>query len=333
MRAIWILLFLLLAPAALANDSTAVLEAGGLVYTSNGVIRIDRETLVISASEVKVDYDFTNTGETDITTLVAFPMPELSFEGDTPYAIDPPDPVNWMDFRVWVNGEAVRPKAELRARRFGIDVTAVLKRHGIPLIPLATSREGIDALNELLNGLDPEAREELIRHGLVDWSSQWGANNEALPSLHWTAHVAFYWFQTFPAGQTIHVAHRYRPVPGYSFVSRETLAAGDLATSFCVDDSFRAAFNRRLQRSGASLMQGAEISYILGTAANWLGPIGTFRLVIDKSDPDHLVSTCFSGLKPEGKTRFVFEQKDYQPDERIRLLVVSPLKDEAGAPQ
>ncbi len=31
-----------------------------------------------------------------------------------------------------------------------------------------------------------------------------------IPTMHWTSQITFYWFQTFPAGETIHVEHRYK---------------------------------------------------------------------------------------------------------------------------
>ncbi len=47
--------------------------------------------------------------------------------------------------------------------------------------------------------------------------------HETLPTTHLTAHKPFHWFQILPAVATVHVEHRYRPVPGYSFVTCEAL--------------------------------------------------------------------------------------------------------------
>lgn len=332
MRRLWQLAVMLavLVPPAHGNDSTATLAAGGLVYTSSASIRIDREDLLIGEAAVHVAYDFTNTGTADITTLVAFPLPLLSFDQDSNYAISGTDPVNFMDFRVQVDGRPVTPQASVRVARFGIDLTAVLAKYGIPPVPGGGDEAANLALDAKLKALPPAARAELEQHGLIDWSSAFGANNEPLPSLHWDTSVAFYWFQTFPAGKTVHVEHDYRPVPGYFFVTRESLR-GDELKAFCPDNGFRSGVGKRLAASGSDTLQGADVQYILTTANNWLGPIGQFRLVVDKGSAGHILSTCWNGLKRLDDRHFVFEARDFQPEGDLRLLLVKPL-DQPPAP-
>ena len=275
--------------------------------------------------EVTVAYDFTNQGTKDITTLVAFPLPDLSFDQDTNYAINNTDPVNWMDFRVWANGEVVKPEASVRVSRFGVDQTAVLEKYKIPPVPISGDEAASTALDATLKALSPEARAELERQGLIDWSSSFGANNEPLPTLHWTTTVAFYWYQTFPAGKTVHVEHRYKPVPGYFFVTRESLKNPEDLKPFCPDAGFRSGVGKRLATGGSDTLQGADVQYILTTANNWLGPIKNFRLLVDKGTPDTVLSTCWSGLKRESATQFVFEAQDFQPEGELRFLLVKPL--------
>lgn len=201
-----------------ANDSTATMGAGGLVYTTSSKIRIEREKLSISEDEVTVAYDFFNEGDEDISTLVAFPLPDLDFDGDWNYSIRSTDPVNWIGFKVTGDGKEIKPQVQARATRFGVDVTEVLQRYGIP-VTMLSGPDDVIAVDERLSALPPEAKAELLRYGVIDWSSSWGANNVPLPTYHWTSQITFYWFQTFPAGKTLHVEHRYKPVPGYSFVT------------------------------------------------------------------------------------------------------------------
>ena len=66
-----------LAGPAIANDSTAELAAGGLVLTRTDAIVMKSEDLYISADEVRVRYVFLNTSGKDVTTRVAFPMPDI----------------------------------------------------------------------------------------------------------------------------------------------------------------------------------------------------------------------------------------------------------------
>ena len=53
----------------------------------------------------------------------------------------------------------------------------------------------------------------------------------------------------------------------------------------------RARAPRRQQPDGAPYSE-QRIDYILKTGANWSGPIKDFRLVVDKGEPDSLVSFC-----------------------------------------
>ena len=327
MRAPWVVLSLLLltAPAA-ANDSSASMGAGGLVYTTSSLIEIQRETLVIGEGEVHVSYDFLNTGKDDISTLVAFPLPDLEFDGDWNYSIDSANPVNWIDFRVWADNREVTPQVEARATRFGIDVTDVLSRYGLPITMLNHSSDQMEVLDARLNALPPEARAELLRYGVVDWTSSFGADNVPYPTMHWTSHIAFYWFQTFPAGKTLHVEHRYRPVPGYSFVTPEALDESYVKDSFCIDAAARKTIETRIRAEPDEMMKGAELSYIVRTGSNWLGPIGHFSLRIEKGKPEHLVATCWKGLEPSGNDALVYEADNFQPEKDLQFLLIRPLE-------
>lgn len=61
------------------NDSTAVLGAGGLVFAKTADIEMISEELFVSASEILVKYKFENRSARDVTTLVAFPLPDLAY--------------------------------------------------------------------------------------------------------------------------------------------------------------------------------------------------------------------------------------------------------------
>ena len=60
-----------------ANDSTAAMGTGGLVFTQSEHIVMAEEDLFVSQKKVRVQYRFTNTSSRDITTRVAFPLPDL----------------------------------------------------------------------------------------------------------------------------------------------------------------------------------------------------------------------------------------------------------------
>jgi Domain of unknown function (DUF4424) len=84
---------------ALANDSTAELATGGLIFVQNDDVEMRAEDLFISAAEIRVRYRFFNHTAKDVTVLVAFPMPEIKIDGqDDNIAVPTEEPVNILDF-------------------------------------------------------------------------------------------------------------------------------------------------------------------------------------------------------------------------------------------
>ena len=64
-----------------ANDTSAALATGGLVFVRNPDVTMRSERLIISPAEVQVRYAFFNESVRDVTNLVAFPMPDITFSG------------------------------------------------------------------------------------------------------------------------------------------------------------------------------------------------------------------------------------------------------------
>ena len=60
----------------LANDYEAAIGIGGLVLKKSESIEMLSEDLFISETLVKVRYEFLNNSHNEITTVVAFPLPE-----------------------------------------------------------------------------------------------------------------------------------------------------------------------------------------------------------------------------------------------------------------
>jgi hypothetical protein len=306
-----------------ANDSTASLDAGGLRLTFNPHIRVESEDLYLSRAQVRVVYGFDNTSAHDISTLVAFPLPVMEIGEGGNYGLKGEDPINVMDFHVTADGRQVEPSVEVKATRFGVDVTEILKRHGIPLTMLPGTGNA-DALNERLNNLPAEARDELDRYGVIDWHTSFGANNKPLANTHWNTHITFYWFQTFPAGRTIEVTHRYRPVPRQFFFSNDDLTSAEKKKAYCVEPPFARGALAQIQQSPQHLLAGYELKYVLTTAGNWMGPIHRFRLTVEKSSPDALVSLCATGIKSASQTSYVLSQENYSPVKDLKVLFVEP---------
>ena len=317
---------LLLAVAAtispgLANDSTATLGAGGLVLTKSDDIALDREDLYVSAAEIRVHYEFRNTGDKDVATTVAFPLPDidLSYYSEVPITRPGSDPVNFVDFTVSVDGKAVTPVLEARALLGDEDITDYLTSKNLKFAFFA------DGFNDALMKADPALRKELMALGVA----QYDEYDNVYPQ--WLDRTTFHWDQVFPAGKTTVVEHRYKPVAGQFFVSKYSLAPDDDELKpYCVDDPTRKALWARIKERSTvggedaddGLLPATAVDYILTTANNWRGPIGKFRLTIDKGDPRNLLTLCIDDIKKAGPTTFVFEADNYAPKADLKFLIV-----------
>jgi hypothetical protein len=88
---------------ALANDSAAELATGGLILTRNADIEMRSEELYISSSQIHVSYRFFNASPKVVTTLVAFPMPDITVGDSTAnIAVPTDDPHNLLGFSSFV---------------------------------------------------------------------------------------------------------------------------------------------------------------------------------------------------------------------------------------
>ena len=125
-----------------ANDSTAELATGGLIFVQNNHVEMRSEDLFVSAAEIRVRYTFFNKTDRNVTVLVAFPMPEVRIEHqDQSFSLPTDDPVNMLEFATSVGGKPVETKVEQRVFAAGIDRTQMLRDLGIPLAPHLPSHQ------------------------------------------------------------------------------------------------------------------------------------------------------------------------------------------------
>src|SRR6202012_3659247 len=102
-----------LAPPARANDTTAGLATGGLIFATTHAVEMRSEKLFISTKQVRVTYEFFNKSDKDVTTLVAFPLPEIRIAGqDDNVAVPSEEPSNVFGFKTTVDGAPVKAEIE-----------------------------------------------------------------------------------------------------------------------------------------------------------------------------------------------------------------------------
>jgi hypothetical protein len=115
-----VLAALLPAGVARANDSAAGLDGGQLVLKQAETIRMQSEDLFLSMKEVRVRYEFRNTGSKDVETIVAFPLPPMPLKADLDEGVIDnvtydPSSDNPLDFACRVDGQPVKTKIERKA--------------------------------------------------------------------------------------------------------------------------------------------------------------------------------------------------------------------------
>lgn len=315
----------LLAAPALANDSSAQMAAGGLVLTRSDGIEMRSEDLYVSADEIRVAYRFANITDRDITTLVAFPMPDVTGSPYEPLSVPTEDPQNLLGFSTTVDGRPVRARVEQRVFVGDVEHTARLRALGVPLAP------HLPAAGQALDRLPPATRRELVALGLAEVETyDVGQGMETHLAPVWTLRTTYYWEQTFPAGREVAIRHRYRPATGHSAGTIVGMAgdwdgeAARMTRQYCMDEAFLGAVRRVTAQAGygAPPFTEARVDYILTTGGNWAGPIGDFRLVVDKGAPDNLVSFCAEGVRRISPTQFEVRRRDYVPRQDLSVLIL-----------
>lgn len=331
-------LLVALGGGAAANDSSATLGAGGLIFVQSDTVRLLSEDLYLSTDEVRVRYEFRNEGSEDTRTLVAFPLPDITGSADLMVSIPTEDPENIFGFSTLFNGEPVEAELHRYVFAHNLEFTELLTDMGVPLAPFGAGT--LDAIS----ALDEEARDELLANGLVvplEFDGGQGWQTEYYPV--WTLRSTYAWEAEFPAGQTVVVEHRYKPSVGGT-VAVTFLAepyegydpAADYEKKYCTDESFLNAVRRTLpdpdEPYGAPFTE-SWLSYVWSTGANWAGPIGSFHLTIDKGRPENLVSFCWDGeVTKTSPTTFEMGAEDWYPpwDRELEVLILQRRQDETG---
>jgi Domain of unknown function (DUF4424) len=307
---------------ALANDSAAAIGLGGLTLVPSNAISMDSEDLYISQDEVRVRYRFTNRSRRDIETLVSFPVPSLP--GGVPgYLGDQELPdYRQLAFRTTIDGRPAKLALVERAEIGGRDVTARVKALRWPLRWFASYPDSASFVDRLSAAAKAQyQREGLLKPNPDDASS-------IIPAWNLVTHVTRR--QRFPAGRSVEVAHSYRPYAGGSVAGglekgvRKEEWFAERVRRHCIDSDFFAGFDRRVGDDPNRRPMAGEIwiDYILSSGANWRGPIGDFRLVVDKGKADNLVSFCMDGVRKISPTQFEVRKRNFEPRRDLEVLIV-----------
>lgn len=313
---------LALASPSRANDTQAETALGGLVFKPSDSISMDSEDLYLSRDLVRVKYRFTNQSDQPVETLVAFPLPDIP-----PYSEE--NKAFWgnpseLKFKTTIDGRPTPLDIVQQAIFKGKDVTARLEALKIPL----NYRD--ETFDAALGKASKADRDRLIADGLL---KDGGVGDDHYWMPQWSLRTIVTRKQIFPARTTVAVEHEYAPLTGGSL-------AGDLYArqrkspwfktkqrQYCIDREWLASFDRRVKKTDQTdAYSEIWLGYVLTTGANWKGPIGDFRLVVDKGRPDRLVSFCAEGVKKISDTQFEVRRQNYVPKTDLDIVFVDWLK-------
>lgn len=309
-------------PAA-ANDTMAGFGVGGLELRTTEAVAMVSEVLVIRPNRITVRYVFRNETDTELRAIVAFPLPALDDVGASDVELPVHDTDNYVGFETRINGQQVPLQATHVASVNGVDRTADLARFGIPMVPFG------ERITDVLRALPISQKQYLRALGLLD---EHGTAN-------WTLQTTFWREQVFPPRQNVTVEHTYSPVAGFATWSwfpgsvesdQDTSEASanryllDLRKEFCPSDEILA--RGRAQEAGqtglasdSNTFLSTEVDYILRTGANWRGPIGYFRLVVEAEDAWDFVLMCLPGAHWVSQSRVEFEARNFRPESDLSV--------------
>jgi uncharacterized protein DUF4424 len=245
-----------------------------------------------------------------------------------------------LGFRVWANGRELTPEVEIRATLpDGRDIAGELQQiGGLPLV----LRSGLFFPPDDAD-LDRATRQRLANLGAIERLDDRGYR------LPWTTRITFHWMQTFTPGITV-IEHSYRPILGFRLVTVDQagrlIASGseDTAKAFCIDEAGKRTLRQlseraqaRRQKEGAGIdpyLFAYTLGYVLQTARNWRGPIGTFHLdvnggsipLVNSTETRTTAAVSFCSevpMKAGSAVRSEGTARDFVPRQDLRILFIT----------
>jgi hypothetical protein len=290
---ILILVAILVSSTAFADDGAASIAAGGIVMKRENRVTMAKEVLFISTSKVKVDYDFRNDTDADISTEVAFPVPPYKLAWDE-FSISEQ---GFDDFRLEVQGSPAHFDVEIKAKLKGQDVSAILRKYGVDIASFGHFNDDTHHAKDIRR-LSTTQRAVLVQAGLLDSETD---QDEA----NWSVEKKYFWKQDFPAHSIIHISHEYTPALGstnsisYGLLqAKEDPESAKELNSLCLDPGLRKTLIESVKKPKSNV-PFSWVDFILTTANTWKTPIEDFTLIVErghtKDAKQSFVSFCWDG--------------------------------------
>lgn len=335
-----------------ANDTFVHESAGNLMFVQNNEVAIAKERLVIGPAKrggpgalgwtipIHVEYELKSLSAKTVKAGIGFPL--------APCVL-----TNYLAEKTtnFVSGSAAtcvkEPRMTLKAggRTIVGKWGFVFLRDGAPLgtspAEVGLSKR-LGALIDLVGDPDKKyfVEDPVFLKAATELCGEFrgemkGPECQAFDRI--LVHRTYLWDYTFPAGSTVQVVHDYSVNASWN-LHPETVFPFD---AFCLSDpvmrttwkNYREENARQVTAAINGVYKGVDeypypqeffTEYVLRTGALWAGPIKDFELVIRKSSPKELISTCFSGLTKSSAVEFKVHKTNFKPEEDLRVLFLRP---------
>jgi len=337
--------------ALMGNDGAAEVALGGIRLKQESRVAMVKERLYISKKKVRVEYEFINVADKEITTEIAFPLPEYSCDLFWREITRTHKGDDWWEgeeipFKVTVDGMDLPYKTEIRATLGGKDITDTLISLGIRIETFGDIQAGevhgngsATPSRSQIDRLTQDQINSLIAMGAVDAPSE---DVSVRYNPRWVVKKVHHWNQVFPPRKVLRIIHEYAPQVGMA--SQFYLEEIDKPTEFSYNrladpgcpsaeicQEIRNAIDERKKRKLAkpwldrgSSIYGRWVRYILTTANTWQTPIKDFELVVER-DPGEFITFCWDGpLEKVGANTFRARVKDFIPAKELTVYFLQP---------
>ncbi|MEH6949912.1 DUF4424 family protein [Nitrobacter sp. NHB1] len=293
-----------------AIPALAESEGRGVGYAATGPVfdlpagmSVERQEVHISLHSVRLAYIFKSPAHQ--TAHFSFAMPEMPVDANPDIAAlsenseaaglaADTQPPNYLNLSVRVNGKPLAFAGHGHALLDGKDVTRQLLDAGVPLL------SGPDGESPWQH-LPSQVQTKLEASGLVHGDT-----------AQWNYQADFEWDQTFEPGET-RVEISYAPVSEYlSDIGSSVDPGGSATRAYCIDDAVRRAF---LRKPSYELYSVTHLA-----AGGWRGPVGHYRLTVDKGAAVNLVAFCPLEAKNVSPTTFEWTAKNLTPERQLGVL-------------
>lgn len=305
-----------------ANDAAVETAAGGVQLRNEPRVSMIKERLYIgkqfiapvpsklphleSKYRVIVEYEFVNESANEVTTEMAFPLPEFSYPWENLI-----QDRRLRGFKVEVDGKVVPYVTKVQAKAGGHDVTALLHEAGIDIESFGHFKHDSSGPSQYqVERLPQKTQDRLKTAGAVD---------DGLDP-RWAVAITYHWKQTFPVAKVVKVRHEYDAIPGFSYGYEVRKYLSRLKEG-CFDAGLAReleAAQARAPRSEGDVGIFAEwVKYILTTAKTWKMPIRDFELIVERPAGE-FVSFCWDGkVEKLSNTRFRATAHDFVPSREL----------------